>query len=172
MTFDYTTLVTDRTAADVTAKNAKGAYIASDLNRVNAAMEDLRAKLIARGYANPYVPVYAEDGRTEWEKEDTPTAEQLEAYLANVRRIRESLHSDAPLAPASMRKLSHSGANDIEEILLETEQLLPLIDKSMVMSGEAMAENPYFDSSGGMAEAFGAVAYAGESVVDSGAAST
>lgn len=72
MGFDYGTLITDRTAADVArvqtlaAKNyaamtdaekaewdadMKGAYNASDLNRVNAALEDLKTQLEGAGYA-------------------------------------------------------------------------------------------------------------------------
>lgn len=45
MAFDFSTLVTDRTLEDVTNKTAKGFYNATDLNRVDACLEDLVARL-------------------------------------------------------------------------------------------------------------------------------
>lgn len=53
MAFDFSTLVTDRTQADVAAGNAKGTYNAADLNRVAAALEDLAARFRGYGYAVP-----------------------------------------------------------------------------------------------------------------------
>lgn len=53
MAFDFSTLVTDRTQADVAAGNAKGTYNAADLNRVAAALEDLVTRFRAAGYAVP-----------------------------------------------------------------------------------------------------------------------
>lgn len=53
MAFDFSTLVTDRTQADVAAQNDKGTYNATDLNRVDVALEDLAARFRAAGYALP-----------------------------------------------------------------------------------------------------------------------
>lgn len=53
MAFDFSTLITDRTAEDVAARNEKGTYNASDLNRVNAAMADLAGRFRARGCGLP-----------------------------------------------------------------------------------------------------------------------
>ena len=53
MAFDFSTLVTDRTMADVLARNAKGTYNAADLNRVDACLEDLVARLGRMGYNVP-----------------------------------------------------------------------------------------------------------------------
>ena len=38
MSFDFSSLVTDRTQADVEARNDKGTYQAADLNRVTQAL--------------------------------------------------------------------------------------------------------------------------------------
>ena len=46
-------MVTDRTAADVGARNDKGTYNASDLNRVDACLEYLAARLTGYGYVLP-----------------------------------------------------------------------------------------------------------------------
>lgn len=50
MSFDYSTLITNRTQADVTNNTPKGNYGAPDLNRVAACMEDLDEKLARLGY--------------------------------------------------------------------------------------------------------------------------
>ena len=49
--FDISTLVTDRTQADVQAWNDKGTYNPSDLNRVTHAMEYLVERIRSYGYA-------------------------------------------------------------------------------------------------------------------------
>lgn len=55
--FDISTLVTDRTQADVQAWNDKGTYNPSDLNRVTHAMEYLVEKIRSYGYAVKYEKV-------------------------------------------------------------------------------------------------------------------
>lgn len=57
MSFDFSTLVTDRTQADVAARNVKGTYNAADLNRVTAAMEALDGIFRALGYVSGYKPI-------------------------------------------------------------------------------------------------------------------
>lgn len=79
MSFDFSTLITDRSRADVEALRAllstaltdwtaeqlaafnqaasRGAYNYTDLNRVTAAMDDLNERLTALGYETGYVPV-------------------------------------------------------------------------------------------------------------------
>lgn len=79
MSFDFSTLITDRTAADVNlwqqlkalgwaqmtqeqqtqwAAGLKGAYNPSiDMNRVTAAMEELNTLLLAAGYTSGYTPL-------------------------------------------------------------------------------------------------------------------
>ena len=55
--FDISTLVTDRTQADVQAWNEKGTYNPSDLNRVTHAMEYLVERIRSYGYAVKYEKV-------------------------------------------------------------------------------------------------------------------
>lgn len=57
MSFDFSTLITDRTQKDVDGKTAKGFYNASDLNRVTACMEYLDEELRKLGYESGYKPV-------------------------------------------------------------------------------------------------------------------
>lgn len=185
MSFDFSTLITDRTTADVeTVKSLlakpvsqwtaaemeaflaaalRGAYNVSDLNRVTAAVEALSGEFVERGYQDPYALVYAAEGRTEWRAGDEPTVSQMAGYLSNVRRLRETLVSDLPYPPDNMDGLTVEKANTIEKILRETERIIGLIDKSVVMS-----ETPSIGSASGEAEAYGATEYIGGSLVDYG----
>lgn len=62
MSFDFSTLVTDRTQADVEARNDKGTYQATDLNRVTAAMKDLAERFSVLGYVTDYQDVQTGGG--------------------------------------------------------------------------------------------------------------
>lgn len=97
--------------------NLKGAYNASDLNRVTEAVEYLAAELLASGYDPQYRPVEIAPGRTEWRDSDVPTVAQLDQYLGNVSSVRAAIVSSAPPLPSSMANLSFDGANDIERVL-------------------------------------------------------
>lgn len=135
------TLITDRTAADVSrwlelrnkgyanmidAERAewdagmKGAYNATDLNRVGEAMNYIRERLVAAHYMCDVV------SKTDWTAEDIPTAADLTAYLDKVARIRESFVQlpTTPAAPENTGALDYQEANDIERILLDVETLI------------------------------------------------
>lgn len=138
------TLVTDRTEADVsryselrdkgwaemtTAEKAewvagmKGAYNASDLNRVASAMAYLSQRFASAGYS---VPV---SSPTDWANGDIPTKGDMDTYLDDLRRIRAALAvmDTTPAAPGSMDYLTWAKANDIEKILVDVDDLLTKI---------------------------------------------
>lgn len=138
------TLVTDRTEADVsryselrdkgwaemtTAEKAewvagmKGAYNASDLNRVASAMSYLSQRFASAGYS---VPV---SSPTDWANGDIPTKGDMDTYLDDLRRIRAALAvmDTTPSAPGSMDYLTWAKANDIEKILADVDDLLTKI---------------------------------------------
>ena len=83
MAFDFSTLVTDRTLEDVSNKTAKGFYSATELNRVDACMEDLVARLGRIGYS---VPGYQ---RVKIERAVTPSSRLPEGY-AEVQYIQST----------------------------------------------------------------------------------
>lgn len=83
MAFDFSTLITDRTLEDVANKTAKGFYNATDLNRVDACLEDLVARLRRIGYN---VPGYE---RVKIERETKPASRLPEGY-AEVQYIQSS----------------------------------------------------------------------------------
>lgn len=151
-------LITDRTQADVDRITAlikkgysswteaelaewnagmKGAYNASDLNRVGQAcaylaqeaadmLTDVAAYLEAHGAATgdifqPYTSADIQvEAKTDWTMADIPTPEQMETYRENIVNLRGLLEmpQDTPAVPATMARLTFSGANDIETILI------------------------------------------------------
>ena len=147
------TLVTDRTEADVsryselrdkgwaamtTAEKAewvagmKGAYNASDLNRVASAMAYLSQRFASAGYS---VPV---SSPTDWANGNIPRKDDLDTYLDDLRRIRAALAvmDTTPSAPGSMDYLTWAKANDIEKILVDVDDALGRLLLSTFYSGE------------------------------------
>lgn len=130
--------MTEAERAEFLAEVQRGAYNASDMNRVTAALEWLSAQITGRGYLDPYTPVYAAQGRTKWEPKDVPTRSQAEGYTANPARVRAVFPTGAPEAPETLEAFTFQGANAIETILVEADAVFPLLDASAVMAGEAM----------------------------------
>lgn len=155
MAFDFSTLVTDRTQQDVdyakqirdklvlgTATDAekaewnsftlKGAYNHTVLNRVTAAMEDLKLRLEGYGYVvlgyQRIVVAHKVETHDEylWYEDDQPTPENMEQYLLNVSAIRAVLEvlSTTPSVPTRMTSITTQDANAIEQILFDVEKVI------------------------------------------------
>lgn len=143
MAFDYTTLITDRTAADYSrwktlrdkgwanmttaerqewAGRLKGSYSATDLNRVGSALNDLRDRLAAASY----IPANTFTAKTSWAEGEGATREDLTHYLFCVSVIRDAMaqYSATPKTPAYSGSLTIQEANDIEQIALDIDQLI------------------------------------------------
>lgn len=148
------TLITDRTQADVervkelaakgfTAMTAaeqaewlagmKGAYNASDLNRVGTAMNYLAGRL-----ASICGKSITWTAKTDWAVTDIITASQAETYRQQIQEIRDALAYPAgtPDAP-QLARLTYTGANDIERILTLCEELIVNVAKSFRHTGAA-----------------------------------
>lgn len=145
-------LITDRTQADVnrvkelSAKglaamtaaekaeylsDMKGAYNASDLNRVGAAVEYIAERLHSSGYA------VAVTARQNWTRADIPTQADMESYLADVEAIRSALavKPTTPETPDDAEKLTYIEANNIEQIMLDVDALITTMTLSFVYCG-------------------------------------
>lgn len=147
-------LITDRTSADAQRvkylretgwaamteaerteflSHLKGAYNASDLNRVEYAAQQLANTLNSlpdefRSYAAgkgvawddlfdvPYTPPSIET-KYDWTARDIPTTSDMERYLGNVTHLRSLLDYATAALPVSMDKLTADGANAIEAAL-------------------------------------------------------
>ena len=148
------TLITDRTQVDVervrelaakgfSAMTAderaewlagmKGAYNASDLNRVGTALNYLAGRLASIcGRSITWT------AKADWAVTDIITASQAEAYRKQVQSIRDALTYPAgtPDAP-ELGRLTYTGANDIERILTLCEELIVNVAKSFRYTGAA-----------------------------------
>lgn len=107
-------LVTDRTQEDVSVRNEKGSYRATDLNRVGFAVRYLADVLRLHGIT---VSVYP---KLSWTDGEWVTPAAVQTYLADVQALRGSLKlaKDTPEAPSDMEKLTYTEANQIEMILI------------------------------------------------------
>lgn len=150
-------LITDRTQGDVSRVTAlaakvsagtateaektewftdlKGAYNASDLNRVGAAVAYVAGRLTGYGYSVTVSP------RQDWQDSDIPTPESMTAYLADVAALRAVLTvaADTPEVPKDMERLTWQEANDIEQILVDVDELLTRMAAAWFYSGEIYA---------------------------------
>lgn len=148
------TLVTDRTQADVervrelAAKEfaamtaaeqtewltgMKGAYNASDLNRVGTAMNYLAGRL-----SSICGKSIAWTAKTDWAVTDIITASQAAEYRQQIQDIRDALAYPAgtPDVP-QLARLTYTDANNIERILKLCEDLIVNVAKSFRHTGAA-----------------------------------
>lgn len=129
------TLITDRTQADVDARNGKGTYNASDLNRVAAAMNYVAGRLGAAGY-DPHI-----SPKTGWKDDDWVDPAAQAVYLGYLAELRSqfAMMQTTPPAPNDMEKLTYQEANDIEKILEDIDRLLTNAAQAWFYSGDIYA---------------------------------
>lgn len=113
----------------------KGAYNASDLNRVGAAVSYVAGRLNGYGYA---VTVTA---KQDWTGSDIPSAGQMAAYLQDVAALRGAIAvmASTPPTPDSANNLTWQEANNIERILLDVDALLTKMAQAWFYSGDLYA---------------------------------
>lgn len=158
------TLIYDRTQADVdrvfTLKNKilkegltalsvkekaeymmgmKGAYNASDLNRVGQAISYITDLLNGYGYSVFVNP------KTDWTMSDIPTPEQMKQYRQNVATLRQvlSVLSTTPDVPPDMEGLTWQEANDIERILADVYAQIQIMKKTPCTCGASVCGGDY-----------------------------
>lgn len=147
-------LITDRTQADVdcvrelaakgfaamtAAEQAewlagmKGAYNASDLNRVGTALNYLAGRL-----ASLCGKDIQRAAKTDWGLTDVITASQASVYRQQIQDVRNALTYPAgtPAAP-EIDRLTYTDANDIERILALCETLIDNVIKAFRYTGAA-----------------------------------
>lgn len=116
------------------AGDMKGAYNASDLNRVGAVLNTLRDRLKDAGYlvGNEFVM------RTNWEKGEIPTAAAFFAYIGAVATVRGAVTQfpETPKTPEDTGGLDFEGANNIERIALAVEGVIEKIKAALFYCNE------------------------------------
>ena len=146
-------LITDRTQADVDyvvrlstkswnnmseeektdwESGLKGAYNASDLNRVGNAVVYVAGRLTKAGYLVPVSP------KIDWTASDIPKESDMRTYLSDVDILRNALTviPGTPEVPEDMERLTYKEANDIERILLAVDGLITKMINSYFYSNE------------------------------------
>lgn len=160
MAFDFSTLITDRTAADVArwealrnkgfssmtdaeraewlADNMKGSYHKGDLNRVGTCLNYLHDRLKELNYITYQITFTA---KTNWTYTSIPTAADLTYYLFCVSSIRDAMaqFETTPPAPADVGALSYEEANHIEQILIDVETLINNMLAALLYCGDVFA---------------------------------
>lgn len=149
-------LITDRTQSDVNRVKAlaakgwasmtdsekaewrsgtKGAYNATDLNRVGAALNYIASRLNSCGIKIQVFP------KIDWQVADIPSPDQMTAYLSDVATIRAAfpVGMKTPDVPSDMVKLTYTEANNIERILLDVDALITNMIAAFFYSGELYA---------------------------------
>lgn len=125
------------TAAEQTewASDLKGAYNASDLNRVGAAVSYVAGRLNGYGYAVTVNP------KQDWTVSDIPTAGDMETYISDVAALRGAIAvmASTPPTPDSASGLTWREANDIEQILTDVDELLTRMAAAWFYSGDLYA---------------------------------
>lgn len=129
------TLITDRTQADVDARNGKGTYNASDLNRGAAAMNYVAGRLESAGYDTHISP------KTGWKDDDWVGPAEQAVYLGYLAELRSqfAMMQTTPPVPNDMEKLTYQEANDIEKILEDIDRLLANASQAWFYSGDIYA---------------------------------
>lgn len=146
-------LITDRTAGDVARweylrslrweqmtdteraewlTDLRGAYNATDLNRVASAAEYIAGRFTDAGYIVTIHP------KKDWAAQDIPNTEDMAKYLADIETLRTiaAVLDTTPKTPPDMDKLTWQEANNIEQILLDVNLILDLMAASWWYSGE------------------------------------
>ena len=146
-------LITDRTQADVNyvvrlstkswnnmsekekadwESGLKGAYNASDLNRVGNAVVYVAGRLTKAGYLVPVSP------KIDWTASDIPKESDMRTDLSDVDTLRNALTvlPGTPEVPEDMERLTYKEANDIERILLAVDGLITKMINSYFYSNE------------------------------------
>lgn len=148
-------LITDRTAADFQRweelrdkgfqnmteeeraewqTDLKGAYNASDLNRVGIAMNYLRDRLTEAGYLKGT----EFNLRIDWPYFEIPTHNEFKNYILAVGTIRNALaiYRTTPPAPTKYNSLNIEEANNIEKILIDVDELITKMQAQKYYCGE------------------------------------
>lgn len=113
----------------------KGAYNASDMNRVNNDLLFLQEYLRKLG-----VSVDIRFASRIWQMEDIPTIPEFEGYLSDVDVIRNAIvQSDDTPATPDLYYFDYARANDIEKILYDTYMSLKSTENSTYYSGDIYA---------------------------------
>lgn len=111
----------------------KGAYNASDFNRVESAVDYIKSRLAIIGYDALNFIV-----KNTWSKNEFMKSGDAARYLDNVKKLREqfAMPPETPVVPENMENFTFEEANDIERILEIIDEYITKIEKQFFYSGD------------------------------------
>lgn len=134
MSFDFESLIFDRTAADVSRRTPKGVYNFTDLNRVGEAVAYLTPIFRERGFIADTAP------RTDWTLNEIPRMGDMVRYISDILSLNRIQYADELLVlPESPDKMTWQGANHIEKFLYEAAGALDRMAQAWYYSGDLYA---------------------------------
>ena len=111
----------------------KGAYNASDLNRVESAVSYVFGRFAANGYDYPVPQI-----KNTWQISEFMDSEETKRYLGNIRQLRAriTVPIGTPEVAEDMEQFTFGKANDLERILEILDECISKLEQSFVYSGE------------------------------------
>lgn len=111
----------------------KGAYNASDLNRVESAVNYVKDRFAIIGYDALNFII-----KNTWSKNDFMKTEDAKRYFDNVKKLREqfTMPPGTPVVPDDMENFTFEEANNIERILEIIDEYITKIEKQFFYSGD------------------------------------
>ena len=108
----------------------KGTYSYIDFNRVEKAVQFLSDLLNTYGYSNKV------NIKTDWTPEDMQTVIEIQRYIDNIAELKNKYYSNVEgEMPTTSTWLTIEGANYIEKILVNIEELIKNMEQYFVYSG-------------------------------------
>lgn len=115
----------------------KGSYNTSDLNRVGAVLNYLRDRLYDAKYLTGREFVMRED----WGQNEIPSPTAFYDYIRAVEYVREAMshYPSTPPTPENNGSLDYQGANNIEQILIDIDELITKMLKARYFCGDVFS---------------------------------
>ena len=130
--------ITDRVSSDVTAKNSKGKYRHTDLNRVESNTATIANLLTAYGY-----PVIITT-TTDWEEIDIFDTVNGARYVGNINKCIEQFCAVPGVTlPSSLNGLTYIGANNIEHVLQGLDAMIAALNNNFRYASDFHAGDNY-----------------------------
>lgn len=125
-TYSVLDMVTDRTIADVKAKNNKGCYNADDLARVEVAVGVLSNKLYELGYKYPITDI-----KVDWSMTGYPTYSQMVRYVNNLKSLSQQLTTVTSYSFDKYQNWTHEDANEFEKMIVNLDTSIVNLEKNI-----------------------------------------
>jgi hypothetical protein len=110
----------------------KGAYSHADFNRVENAVKYLSEILNAYGYPNQVII------KNNWTPNDIQKVSEIQRYIDNIAELKDKYYSNVEgTMPTTSTWLSIEGANYLEKILVNIENIIISMEQVFIRSGVA-----------------------------------